>query len=209
MTGGALRFVGTSSDSEGLEALKGDEFDAVVICLPTRDMSAQQLCAQLRAVTNQPVVVLAPEPDVDTIVAVLKWGADECLSLSLSTREMVTHLRAQMRRASEYARPTEQPEHLEVGPLHVDLARHQVALGERPIELTPKEFDILAYLAHHPGRVVPRAELVEAVWGQELSPTSRSLDVHVGRLRQKIESDPRNPELLATVPGVGYCLQVE
>lgn len=209
MTGGALSFVATSSDAQGLKSLKADEFDAIVVCLPPRDISLQQLCQQIRAVTNLPLVVLVAEPDPDTVVEVLKWGADECLSSSLSTREIVTHLRAQIRRATQYVAPAEPPEQLQAGALHMDIARHQATLGGQPLVLTPREFDILVYLARQVGRVVPRQEIIAAVWGDEMSATSRSLDVHVARLRHKIELDPHNPKLLTTVPGVGHCLQAE
>jgi len=206
MTGGALEFVATASAAQGLRALQAEQFDAIIVCLPARDTSPQQLCEQIRDVSQLPLVVLADEPDTDTIVEVLKWGADDCLSSSLSAREIVTHLRAQIRRATQYIPPAELPEQLQVGPLSMDIPRHLATLEGNPLRLTPKEFDLLAYLAQHTGRVVPREEIVTAVWGEQLCASSRSLDVHIGRLRRKIEADPYNPQLLITVPGVGYRL---
>ena len=178
--------------------------------LPGGDGSSpQELCEQLRATTNLPLVVLGEEPDVDTVVQVLGWGADECLDSSLSSREIVTHIRAQIRRATHYVSEGEPPQQLRVGALEIDIARHQATLQGEPLDLTPKEFDLLACLARHPGQVVPREEIIAAVWGDKLGPHSRSLDVHIGRLRRKIEPDPANPQMLITISGVGYTLQAE
>lgn len=209
MTGGAMEFVAAESPSVDRRRGPSAECDAIVVCLEATEAPPQELCEQLRATTNLPLVVLAEEPDVDTVVEVLGWGADECLDSSLSSREIVTHIRAQIRRATHYVSEGEPPEQLRVGSLEIDIARHQATLQGEPLDLTPKEFALLACLARYPGRVVPREEIIAAVWGDELGPHSRSLAVHIGRLRRKIEPDPANPQLLITMSGVGYTLQAE
>jgi len=206
MTGGALQFIAAGPSAQGLQALQSEQLNAVILHLPTAETPPQQLCEQIRAVSSLPLVVVADEPDADMVVQVLKWGADECLSSSLSAREIVTHVRAQIRRATQYVPQAKPPEQLKVGLLAIDVPSHQATLQDKPLKLTPREFDLLAYLARHTGRVVPRQEIITEVWKEQLSPSSRSLDVHIGRLRGKIEPDPSNPQLLITVPGVGYRL---
>ncbi len=208
MTGGALRFVAADPSVAGLPRLQSEDFDGIVVCLPTVRTSPQQLCEQIRAVSKLPMVVLAEEADADTVVEVLAWGVDECLPANLSGREIVTHLRAQIRRATEYVPEALVPEEFQVGSLYINVPRHVATLGDESLDLTPKEFELLAYLARHPGRVMPREQIIADVWNEQLNAASRSLDVHIGRLRRKIETDPRNPKLLTTVAGVGYCLQV-
>ncbi len=204
-----MEFVAAQSPSVDRRRGLSAEFDAIIVCLEATEAPPQELCEQLRATTNLPLIVLAEEPDADTVVQVLGWGADECLDSSLSSREIVTHIRAQIRRATDYVSEGEPPEQLSVGSLEIDIARHQATLQGEPLHLTPKEFDLLACLARYPGRVVPREEIIAAVWGDTLDPDSRSLDVHIGRLRRKIEPEPANPQLLTTISGVGYTLQAE
>ncbi len=206
MASGALSFICAGSPGDLLTALQEQPADAILLELETIPGPADELLGQLRADTRAPIMVLAEEPDVDTVVEVLGWGADECLDAALSVREILTHLRAQIRRATQYRQPAAEKTRLVAGPLEIDLTRHAVTMGDRAVALTPREFDLLAYLACNAGRVVPRQELVEQVWHGEINANSRSLDVHIGRLRTKIERDPQQPTLLVTVAGVGYRL---
>ncbi len=207
MVSGALSFVRVTSADEALAALQQQPADALLVELEVIADSAADLFSRLRADTQAPIVVLAAEPAVDTVVQVLGWGADECLSSALSAREILTHLRAQIRRATQYNQPAAETTQLTVGPLAIDLARHVVVLSGRAVQLTPREFDLLAYLAANAGRAVPREEIIAQVWRGEVSANSRSLDVHIGRLRSKIELNPQQPALLTTVAGVGYRLE--
>ena len=207
MTGGALSFIRAASPGDLLAALQEQSADALLLELEVIPGSADELLGQLRADTRAPIVVLADDPDADTVVEVLDWGADECLEAALSAREILTHLRAQIRRATRYSQPAAQTTELTVGPLEIDLARHTVTMDDQAVALTPREFDLLAYLAANAGRAVPRPEIIEQVWGGEISANSRSLDVHIGRLRRKLEPNPQEPALLTTVAGVGYRLE--
>lgn len=206
MTGGALNFVRAPSAEDLLANVAEQPVAAILLHLEAISAKLADLVAQLRADTRAPIVVLADKPDADTVVKVLEGGADECLPAELSSREIITHLRAQIRRAIQYSEPTAETTELLVGPLRIDLARHTVSVDDRSLELPPREFDLLAYLAKNVGRAVPREEIVAQVWQGEISIDSRSLDVHIGRLRSKIESDPQAPTLINTVAGVGYRL---
>jgi len=206
MPGGALNFVQTGSPQDMLELLH-HSWDALLIKWEAIPDPQEELFRQMTVATDVPIVVVAEQLDVDLVVNVLDWGVDECLDAQLSPREIVTHLRAQIRRVSDYSQPVAEPTALEVGPLWVDLAKHTVALNDEIVELTPREFDLLAYLVRNAGRAVPREEIIKQVWTGEISTRSRSLDVHIGRLRSKIEANPQQPTLISTVSGVGYRLE--
>ena len=168
-----------------------------------RDLSL--ICEHLRRQTSRPLIVSLLSQDEETIVSVLRAGADDCLPQTQSGAELVARLRAHLRRDREYA-TTIQPEPLQRGDLCVDPVRHEVQVAGQLVDLTPREFSLLECLAQTAGRVVPRSELLQRVWGYSNAMTTRTLDVHVGRLRQKIEQDPRVPRRLLTIPGVGYKL---
>ncbi len=206
MPGGALEFVQADSGQALLESLH-QSWDAVLIAWDAISSSPQELLTQITVEADVPIVVLAEQLDVDLVVNVLDWGADECLETQLSPREIVTHLRAQIRRATKYSQPPAQQTELSVGQLRVDLAGHTVTLDDKSVELTPREFDLLVYLARNAGRAIPRAEIIEGVWAGDISANSRSLDVHIGRLRAKLKTDPQQPTLISTVTGIGYRLE--
>ncbi len=206
MPGGAIGFVQVRSLDSLLSSLDGS-WDALLVMWNQLSDPKDEAFRSLAAQTDLPIIVLVNHSDVDLVVGILDCGADECLETQLSPREIITHLRAQIRRATEYSRSVVEPTKLEVGPLRVDLARHTVALNDEIIELTPREFDLLAYLARNVGRAVPRREIIEQVWAGNISTSSRSLDVHIGRLRAKLEANPQDPVLLTTVTGVGYRLE--
>ena len=207
MAGGALTFVRVWSPAELIAGLQEQEASALLVEVELLGGPPGEVLARLRAHTDLPLVALVTDADAEVVIQVLEGGADECLDAGLSARELVTHLRAQIRRSSEYSEPVATSGLLAVGPLQVDLARYSATKSGRPLALTPREFDLLAYLARHAGRTVPREEIRAEVWHGEIGPRSRSLDVHIGRLRGKIEADPEHPALLITVAGVGYRLE--
>ena len=206
MPGGAVDFTWVRSLNDLLSSLD-ESWDALLIVWDGVPDPKEESFRALAAQTDLPIVVLADQPDVDLVADILDWGGDECLPRELSPREIVTHLRAQIRRVTDYSQPLAEATRLEVGLLRVDLAKHTVALDDEIIELTPREFDLLTYLARNAGRAVPREEIIEQVWAGEVSARSRSLDVHIGRLRAKLEDDPQHPARLTTIPGIGYRLE--
>lgn len=163
-----------------------------------------QVCAHLRRQTRRPMVVALDQGDEAASIAVLEAGADDCVPEPLSAGEWVARLRAHLRRDQEYAAAALAP--YEAGDLQVDPARHEVWVRQQPVSLTPREFELLECLCESAGRAIPRDELLQRVWGYNSGMSTRTLDVHVGRLRQKIEQDPPHPQFVITVPGVGYKL---
>jgi two-component system response regulator RegX3 len=166
------------------------------------------VCAHLRGHTNRPLLVALQEPDEGASAEVLEAGADDVISASISARELLARIRAHLRRDQEYANGHVRSV-VSVGDLSVDVARHEVLVRGQAVCLTPREFELLEHLARQAGRAVRREALLEEVWGYNSAMTTRTLDVHIGRLRQKIERTPAEPEIIITVPGVGYKLVME
>lgn len=164
-----------------------------------------QVCAHLRRQTRRPLVVALEHEDEAASVAVLEAGADDCATVSLSASEWVARLRAHLRRDQQYCAAAEVMP-FEAGDLHLDRARHEVRVRGALVSLTPREFELLECLCQSAGRALGRDELLQRVWGYNAAMNTRTLDVHIGRLRHKIEQDPCAPSLLITVPGVGYKL---
>lgn len=164
-----------------------------------------QVCAHLRRQTRRPLIVALGNGDEATSVRILEAGADDCVSQPLSAAEWVARLRAHLRRDQEYTAAAALASY-EAGDLHLDRARHEVWVRGQLVPLTPREFELLECLCESAGRAVGRDELLQRVWCYNSGMSTRTLDVHVGRLRQKIEQDPREPTLIITIPGVGYKL---
>jgi DNA-binding response OmpR family regulator len=164
-----------------------------------------ETCRHLRRQTSRPLVVALGVADEARVVEVLMAGADDCVRGGISDAELVARLRAHLRRDQEYA-AVALPGPYCFGDLSVDPARHEVSVREDAVLLTPREFSLLHCLCETAGRAVPREELLQRVWGLGDGINTRTLDVHVGRLRQKLEADPTDPKLIVTIPGVGYKL---
>lgn len=164
-----------------------------------------QVCAHLRRQTRRPLIVALDDGDEAASIAVLEAGADDCVPGPLSAPEWVARLRAHLRRDQEYAAAAARTPY-ESGDLQLDPARHEVWVRGQSVSLTPREFELLECLCESAGRAIPRDELLQRVWDYNSAMNTRTLDVHVGRLRQKIERDPRDPNLIITISGVGYKL---
>jgi len=180
--------------------------DLVLLHADAAPRDLPKICAHLRGQTNRPLLVALRDPTEAEVTQILEAGADDAVDVAISPRELLARIRAHLRRDQEYANGHVRPA-VTVGELFLDSARHEVQVRGQPINLTPREFELLEHLARQAGRAVPREELLEEVWGYNTEMTTRTLDVHVGRVRQKIERDPRSPKLIVTVPGVGYKLQ--
>lgn len=181
--------------------------DAVVLDWMMPQPDGLALCRTLRADSTTralPIVMLTAKADEIDRVLGLELGADDYITKPFSVKELVARVRALLRR-DEYLH-AHQERVLTYGPLQVDLERHVVTKRGQQIELTLKEFDLLAMLLRHRGRVLTREMLLEHVWGSEPDDSSRTVDVHIRYLRQKIEDKPEDPELILTVRGLGYRL---
>ncbi|MBN1458838.1 MAG: response regulator transcription factor, partial [Armatimonadetes bacterium] len=187
---------------EALEAFASLSPDLVVLDLMLPGMSGWDLLGAFRRHAQVPVIMLTARAEEPDRVAGLEMGADDYVTKPFSMRELVARVRAVLRRATNAQDATVSV--LEHGGVRVDLDRHEATSDGKALELSPKEFDLLAYLLRHVGRTRTREQILSAVWGDDSFIDHRTVDVHVRWLRLKIEQDPANPQRLLTVRGVGY-----
>ena len=193
---------------EGLAKWRELEPDAVVLDLILPDMDGFDVCEEIRSESGTPIIIASARTSVTDRVCGLELGADDYLCKPFSVRELVARLKALLERCRRYAGYTAAEEIVEVGPLKIDRTNFEVRKNGEVVELTPKEFELLWALAQRAGRTVPSRKLLWEVWGYDESIRTRTLDVHIGRLRRKLEDDPHNPKLIKTVPSLGYRLEV-
>ncbi|WP_182141831.1 MtrAB system response regulator MtrA [Schaalia sp. JY-X169] len=167
------------------------------VMLPGR--SGIQICEDIRQVSNVPIIMLTARSDTADVVAGLEAGADDYVPKPFKPKELVARIRARLRSQNDTGE-----EQLVLGDLTIDQSRHEVRRGDDVVPLTPLEFDLLVALARAPWRVFTREELLEQVWGYRHAADTRLVNVHVQRLRSKIERDAESPSLVITVRGVGY-----
>jgi DNA-binding response OmpR family regulator len=173
----------------------------VLLDLNLPKIDGLDVCRAIRKESNIPVIMVTARVDEADRLVGLELGADDYIVKPFSPREVVARVRAVLRRTEG---ETARPEMLGAGDLTVDLAKHTVRIKDRPVELTPTEFDLLSIMMQNPGRVFTRLQLLDQVQGQAFEGYERTIDAHVKNLRQKIEPDPRDPHYLLTVFGVGY-----
>jgi len=189
---------------QALQAFEQQEFDLVVLDIMLPQMDGLEVCQRMRAKSRVPIIMLtAKAEEIDKVIG-LEIGADDYITKPFSMREFRSRVRAALRRAEMVPAADADEEPLERGDLRLDFAKRRTELSGEPVELTYVEFEILAALARSPGRVFSRELLLERVWGDSSYRDPRTVDVHIRHLREKIEPDPKNPEYLLTVRGVGY-----
>ncbi|GAA3049608.1 two-component sensory transduction protein RegX [Gordonia defluvii] len=183
--------------------------DIVLLDLMLPGMSGTEICKALRAKSSVPVImVTARDSEIDKVVG-LELGADDYVTKPYSARELIARIRAVLRRGTENSADDELLVGvLEAGPVRMDIDRHTVSVNGQPVTLPLKEFDLLEFLMRNAGRVLTRGQLIDRVWGADYVGDTKTLDVHVKRLRSKIEPDPSAPSHLLTVRGLGYKLEV-
>jgi two-component system, OmpR family, response regulator RegX3 len=195
-----VEVAGTGPD--GLAAFDRSGADLVLLDLMLPGLSGTEVCRALRTRSSVPIImVTARDTEVDKVVG-LELGADDYVTKPFSSRELVARVRAVLRRGAE-------PDELvgstvEAGPVRVDIDRHVVSVNGQQVALPLKEFDLLELLVRNAGRVLTRGQLIDRVWGSDYVGDTKTLDVHVKRLRAKIETDPAAPKHLLTVRGLGY-----
>ncbi|MGH3799363.1 MAG: MtrAB system response regulator MtrA [Pseudonocardiaceae bacterium] len=188
-----------SEGTKALSALRELKPDLVLLDLMLPGMNGIDVCKAIRAESGVPIVMLTARTDTVDVVLGLESGADDYVVKPFKPKELVARLRTRLRRTEEA--PAEQ---LTIGDLAIDVPGHQVSRNGTPISLTPLEFDLLVALARKPRQVFTREVLLEQVWGYRHAADTRLVNVHVQRLRSKIERDPEHPEVVLTVRGVGY-----
>ncbi|GAB2757599.1 response regulator transcription factor [Salinifilum aidingensis] len=188
--------------SEALEEFDRSGADIVLLDLMLPGMSGTDVCKQLRQRSAVPVImVTARDAEIDKVLG-LELGADDYVTKPYSSRELIARVRAVLRRRGEVEDPEQQV--LVGGPVRMDVERHVVTVSGEEVTLPLKEFDLLEYLLRNTGRVLTRAQLIDRVWGADYVGDTKTLDVHVKRLRAKLEENPAEPRYLITVRGLGY-----
>jgi two-component system response regulator RegX3 len=176
----------------------------VILDLMLPDISGLDVCRAIRAESDVPIIMVTAKDSEADKVAGLELGADDYVTKPFSMRELVSRVRANLRRAQSRAAPPPAAEVLLGGPIRMDVGRHEVSVGDGTISLPPKEFELLEAFLRRKGRLLTRDFLIEEVWGADYFGDTRTLDVHVKRLRRKFEEDPHQPRHLLTVRGLGY-----
>ncbi|MDO8143882.1 MULTISPECIES: response regulator transcription factor [Isoptericola] len=201
--------VATADGNDALERFDDGGADLVLLDLMLPGLSGTEVCRELRQRGDVPIIMLtAKDSEIDKVVG-LELGADDYVTKPYSFRELLARMRAVMRRrgpgGDAGATPDDDGESvLEMGPVRMDVERHTVAVRGEAVSLPLKEFDLLELLLRNAGRVLTRGQLIDRVWGADYVGDTKTLDVHVKRIRSKIETDPSAPSLLLTVRGLGY-----
>ncbi|WOF24205.1 MtrAB system response regulator MtrA [Microbacterium betulae] len=182
-----------------LDSWRQERPDLVLLDLMLPGKDGIEICTEIRAESGVPVIMLTARSDTADVVSGLEAGADDYIVKPFNPKELVARIRTRLRPAQEVSGDA-----LRAGDLTIDVAAHEVRRGQTPISLTPLEFELLVALASKPQQVFSREALLEQVWGYHYKADTRLVNVHVQRLRAKIEIDPDNPKIVMTVRGVGY-----
>jgi DNA-binding response OmpR family regulator len=196
--------VSATTGPEALDRFRDGKFDLVVLDVMLPQLDGFDVCRELRARSAVPIIMLTAKADEFDKVLGLELGADDYITKPFSLREFRSRVRAVLRRAERHRNGDGSEEPLFEGDLKIDFAKRAVEVRDEPVRLTYVEFEILATLARSPGRVFSRTILLERLWGDSAYRDPRTIDVHIRHLREKIERDPKEPEFLFTVRGVGY-----
>jgi len=186
--------------AQAFDAFRDADPDLVLLDVMLPGVDGIEVCSQIRAVSGVPIIMLTARTDTADVVKGLESGADDYVVKPFNPKELVARIRTRLRPSA----PEPAASVLRVGDLDLDVPAHEVRRGERRINLTPLEFDLLLALASKPQQVFTREMLLEQVWGYRYKADTRLVNVHVQRLRAKIEDDPDNPRIVTTVRGVGY-----
>jgi two-component system response regulator RegX3 len=187
-----------------LEAFRADPPELVILDLMLPQVSGLDVCRAIRSESTVPmIVVTAKDSEADKVTG-LELGADDYVTKPFSMRELISRVRANLRRARMAEPDTELEQPLRGGPVELDVERHEARVGGKTVALPPKEFELLETFLRRKGRLLTRHFLIDEVWGSDYFGDTKTLDVHVKRIRKKIEEDPHRPRHLQTVRGLGY-----
>ncbi|MFM6940920.1 MAG: winged helix-turn-helix domain-containing protein [Candidatus Planktophila sp.] len=180
--------------------------DLILLDLMLPGLSGTEVCRQIRTKSAVPIIMLtAKDSEIDKVVG-LEIGADDYVTKPYSSRELIARIRAVLRRG-EVLDSADEGSTLEVGPVRMDTDRHVISVNGTQVAIPLKEFELLEFLMRNAGRVLTRMQLIDRVWGSDYVGDTKTLDVHIKRLRAKIEKDPANPEFIQTVRGMGYKME--
>ena len=202
-----FRVVSARDGEEALTRFAEESVDLVVLDIMLPKLDGLEVCKRLRAESSVPIIMLTARDDEFDTVLGLELGADDYITKPFSIREFRSRVRALLRRAGASRRDLPEAEPLKAGVLQLDLDRREARVDGRSLELTYVEFELLRTLVAQPGKVFSRRALLQAIWGDSAYREPRTIDVHVRHLREKVEEDPSEPELILTVRGAGYRLR--
>jgi two-component system response regulator RegX3 len=181
--------------------------DLILLDLMIPEVSGVDVCRAIRVTSQVPIIMLtAKDAEIDKVVG-LELGADDYVTKPYSSRELIARIKAVLRRGISDAELNGDLDVVSVGPIKLDTARHQATINGSPVGLPLKEFELLEFLMRNAGRVLTRSQLIDRVWGGDYFGDTKTLDVHIKRLRSKLETDPANPVLIQTIRGLGYKLE--
>ena len=192
---------------QALNKFESNGADLILLDLMIPEVSGTEVCRIIRTTSQVPIIMLtAKDAEIDKVVG-LELGADDYVTKPYSSRELLARIKAVMRRQSTEQENFEPSGALVVGPIQMNIDKHQVSVSGALITLPLREFELLEFFMRNPGRVLTRNQIIDRVWGGDYFGDTKTLDVHVKRLRAKIEADPANPLLLQTIRGLGYKLE--
>jgi two-component system response regulator RegX3 len=195
-----------ASGPEAIDSFDKSGADLILLDLMLPGLSGTEVCRQIRTKSSVPIIMLtAKDSEIDKVVG-LELGADDYVTKPYSSRELIARIRAVLRRGEIQDAGTDETT-LEVGPVRMDTDRHIITVNGEVVAIPLKEFELLEYLMRNAGRVLTRMQLIDRVWGSDYVGDTKTLDVHIKRLRAKIEKDPANPEFIQTVRGMGYKME--
>jgi two-component system response regulator RegX3 len=195
-----------ASGPEAIAQFEQSGADLILLDLMLPGLSGTEVCRQIRVKSSVPIIMLtAKDSEIDKVVG-LEIGADDYVTKPYSSRELIARIRAVLRRG-EILDSTDEGTVLEVGPVRMDTDRHVISVNGVEVPIPLKEFELLEFLMRNAGRVLTRLQLIDRVWGSDYVGDTKTLDVHIKRLRAKIEKDPANPEYIQTVRGMGYKME--
>jgi two-component system response regulator RegX3 len=191
---------------EAIETFEKSGADLILLDLMLPGLSGTEVCRQIRTKSSVPIIMLtAKDSEIDKVVG-LEIGADDYVTKPYSSRELIARIRAVLRRG-ELHDSADEGATIEVGPVRMDTDRHVITINGETTAIPLKEFELLEFLMRNAGRVLTRMQLIDRVWGSDYVGDTKTLDVHIKRLRAKIEKDPANPEYIQTVRGMGYKME--
>ena len=193
---------------EAIESFNSFSPDLILLDLMIPEVSGTEVCRVIRTTSQVPIIMLtAKDSEIDKVVG-LELGADDYVTKPYSSRELLARIKAVLRRNNGDQSNYDENQELAVGPIRMDLDKHHVTVNLIPVTFPLKEFELLEYLMRNSGRVLTRSQLIDRVWGNDYFGDTKTLDVHIKRLRAKIEADPANPTIIHTIRGLGYKLEV-
>ena len=194
--------------AEAIERFQSFNPDLILLDLMIPEVSGTEVCRVIRSTSQVPIIMLtAKDSEIDKVVG-LELGADDYVTKPYSSRELLARMKAVMRRNSGDNAGLEEGALLTAGSVRMDIDKHQVTVNSVAVTFPLKEFELLEFLMRNSGRVLTRSQLIDRVWGNDYFGDTKTLDVHIKRLRAKIEEDPANPKIIHTIRGLGYKLEI-